>query len=93
MPTEDEVIAILKEIVDPHTSMNIYDMGLISGIEISGGTVRLVFRPTSEFCPLGVHFAMNIKRRLSQLEGATDIDLKVTGHVYMDLINEQVARI
>ena len=93
MPTEDDVIAILREIVDPHTNMNIYDMGLISGIEISGGTVRLVFRPTSEFCPLGVHFAMNIKRRLSELQDAKDIDLKVVGHVYMDLINEQIAKI
>jgi metal-sulfur cluster biosynthetic enzyme len=93
MPTEDDVIAILREIVDPHTNMNIYDMGLISGIEIAGGTVRLVFRPTSEFCPLGVHFAMNIKRRLSELQDAEEVDLKIVGHVHMDLINEQIAKI
>ena len=93
MPTEDEVIAILREIVDPHTNMNIYDMGLISGIEVSEGNIHLVFRPTSEFCPLGVHFAMNIKRRLSRLRDGTEVDLRVTGHVYMDLINEQIAKI
>jgi hypothetical protein len=40
-----------------------------------------------------VHFAMNIKRRLSELQDAEEVDLKIVGHVHMDLINEQIAKI
>jgi metal-sulfur cluster biosynthetic enzyme len=91
MPTEQQVINILKEIIDPHTDMSIYDMGLISNISVSSDRVALTFRPTSPFCPLGIHFAMNIKRRLVALEGVKEVDLTVTGHIHEDMINREVS--
>ena len=91
MPTEDRVISVLKEIIDPHTNMNIYDMGLISDLSVSDGTISLTFRPTSPFCPLGIHFAMNIKRRLEGLDGANSISVSVVGHVHEDAINEELS--
>ena len=91
MPTTDEVIGVLREIVDPHTNMNIYDMGLISDIVLTGDKVSLTFRPTSKFCPLGVHLALNIKRRLAGLEGIKEAEVNVTGHIHQDAINEEVA--
>ena len=90
MATEDEVISVLKEIVDPHTNMSIYDMGLISELEVTDDEVSLVFRPTSPFCPLGIQFAQNIKRRLDQLDGVKKAAIKVVGHVHEDAINEQL---
>lgn len=91
MPTEDQVAKVLKEIIDPHTGMSIYDMGLISNISISDDRVGLTFRPTSPFCPLGIHFAMNIKRRLSALQGVKKVDLAVVGHIHEDMINREVS--
>jgi len=91
MPTEDQVANILKEIIDPHTGMSIYDMGLISDISISDDRVGLTFRPTSPFCPLGIHFAMNIKRRLLALQGVKKVDLAVVGHIHEDMINREVS--
>lgn len=91
MPTEDEVIAVLKEIVDPHTNMNIYDMGLISEIATTGDSVSLTFRPTSQFCPLGVHLALNIKRRLVAIDGVKKADVNVVGHIHQGSINEEVS--
>ena len=91
MTTEDEVVAVLKEIVDPHTNMNIYDMGLISEIVANGHSVSLTFRPTSQFCPLGIHLALNIKRRLEGLEGVEKADVNVVGHVHQDMINQEVS--
>ena len=91
MPTEEQVISVLKEIVDPHTNMNIYDMGLISKISVSDDSISLTFRPTSPFCPLGIHLALNIKRRLMELNGAGKISVNVEGHAHEDAINQELS--
>jgi len=91
MPTEAQVVAALKEIVDPHTNMNVYDMGLISDLKVSKDEVSLTFRPTSPFCPLGVHLAMNIKRKLMGIRKTKSADVNVVGHVQADLINKTLA--
>jgi len=88
MATEQEVIQSLKEIVDPHSNMSVYDMGLISNLKIAKDSVSLTFRPTSPFCPLGVHLALNIKRRLEQLSGVKVANVKVVGHRQETDIND-----
>jgi len=88
MATEEDVISTLKEIIDPHTNLSVYEMGLISDLKVKGKSVSLTFRPTSPFCPLGIHLAQNIKRRLEDLKGIQKADVKVVGHVMEDLINK-----
>lgn len=88
MPTEQEVISSLKEIIDPHSNISVYDMGLISDLNISKDSISLTFRPTSPFCPLGTQLAMNIKRRLKQLSGIKKASVKVVGHCHEAQINK-----
>ncbi len=88
MTTEREVISSLKEIVDPHTNISVYDMGLISELKVTKDSVSLTFRPTSPFCPLGVQLAQNIKRRLLGLKGVKKADIKVVGHIQEQMINK-----
>ncbi|MBU0684344.1 MAG: iron-sulfur cluster assembly protein [Thermoplasmatota archaeon] len=90
MPTKKEVVTALKEIVDPHTNVSVYDMGLISELEVTKDTVRLTFRPTSPFCPLGIQLAQNIKRRMKDLKGTRKANVKVVGHVMEDQINKSL---
>jgi metal-sulfur cluster biosynthetic enzyme len=90
MTTEKEVIAVLKEIIDPHSNISVYDMGLISELKITDSTVSLTFRPTSQFCPLGAQLAHNIKRRIRELKGAKNVKVKVIGHVHEKMINESL---
>jgi metal-sulfur cluster biosynthetic enzyme len=35
MPTKDEVVAVLKQVYDPEIPVNIYDLGLIYGVEVT----------------------------------------------------------
>lgn len=51
----DRFYAGLKRIIDPHTGMNIVDMGMTKNVKVSGDTVTLDFTPTSPFCP-AVHY-------------------------------------
>ena len=88
MATEKEVVTALKQIIDPHTNVSVYDMGLISELKVTKKAVSLTFRPTSPFCPLGVQLAHNIKRRLLGIKGLEKADIKVVGHVMEDQINK-----
>ncbi|HEX7393173.1 MAG TPA: iron-sulfur cluster assembly protein [Thermoplasmata archaeon] len=91
MAKEEEVISKLREVVDPHTNINVYDMGLISELKVSKDSVSLTFRPTSPFCPLGVQLAHNIKRRVMSIKGVKKADVKVIGHVQEQMINRSLA--
>jgi len=88
MATEQEVIHSLKEIIDPHSNVSVYDMGLISDLKVAEDSVSLTFRPTSPFCPLGVQLAMNIKRRLQKLSGVKKANVRVVGHCQEAMINK-----
>ena len=90
MDQRDAVIAALKTVVDPHTGMNVYDMGLISNIEVIGDSVSLTFMPTSPFCPVGVELAMSIREAALLVDGVKNCEVKVVGHVRADEINREV---
>ncbi len=87
MATEKEVISALKEVIDPHTNISVYEMGLISELKVTKNSVSLTFRPTSPFCPLGVQLAQSIKRRLESLKNVARANITVVGHVHEDRIN------
>ncbi len=94
MPTEKEVIEKLKEVMDPHTGMDVYSMGLISDLELDDESVSLTFTPTSPFCPMGVQLAVQIKKSLAELEGmeSKDVNVTIQGHLQADEINKHLAQ-
>jgi metal-sulfur cluster biosynthetic enzyme len=87
MLTEKQVILSLKEVIDPHTNISVYEMGLISEVKMTKNSVSVIFRPTSPFCPLGTQLAQSIKHRLESLKGVEKANVKVVGHIYEDRIN------
>lgn len=93
MPEKDEVIEKLKQVIDPETGTSVYEMGLISDLEVDNGSVSLTFTPTSPFCPLGVQLAVRIKKNLTDLEGVEedDVDITVEGHLNAEQINEKLS--
>jgi metal-sulfur cluster biosynthetic enzyme len=93
MATEHDVISTLKGIIDPHTEISVYDMGLISELTVSKDSVSLTFRPTSPFCPLGIQLAHNIKRRILAINGVKKADVKVVGHIQEQMINRSLAEL
>ncbi len=91
MPTQKEVISNLKEIIDPHSNVSVYDMGLISELKVTKDSVSLVFRPTSPFCPLGMQLAMSIKRSMMSIKGVKKADVIIVGHVMETNINKTLS--
>lgn len=90
MVSESEIIEKLKVVVDPHTGMSVYDMGLISDLKIEGDKISLKFTPTSPFCPIGANLAMGIKNVLKEIEGVKEVEVTVKGHVQEKELNEML---
>ena len=92
MNLEQHVIETLKQIVDPHTGVSVYEMGLISNLKIENGSVSLTFIPTSPVCPMGLQLARDIKDGVSKIEGIKKCDVEVVGHLQADLINKELSK-
>jgi metal-sulfur cluster biosynthetic enzyme len=88
MEKKDEVIEVLRGVLDPHTGVSVYDMGLISELEVANDSVSLTFMPTSPFCPVGVELAKAIRDGVLAVEGVKTCNIKVVGHIRADQINE-----
>lgn len=53
LPTEEDVLEALKDVIDPELGINIVDLGLIYGVEIQAdGAVIVEMTLTSAACPL-----------------------------------------
>ncbi len=52
LPDEDAVREALRQVMDPEAGMNIVDLGLIYGVEVADGAVRVEMTMTSAACPM-----------------------------------------
>jgi len=90
MDLQSRVIEALRQIVDPHTGVSVYEMGLVADLKIENDSVSLTFIPTSPVCPMGLELARDIKLEVSKIEGIKGCVVNVVGHVQADLINKQL---
>jgi metal-sulfur cluster biosynthetic enzyme len=93
MPTKDEVVVALKGIVDPHTGVDVYSMGLVTDLKVDKGKVSLTFTPTSPFCPMGVQLAVSVKRAVMCVEGVKSAEIDVQGHMQSAEINDMLKKL
>jgi len=93
MGLKEKIVEKLKTVMDPGINMNIYDMGLITGIDINDGNVSLTFRPSSPFCPMGIHIAKMIKEAVKSVEGIKKVNIEIINHIqakqFTEMINKE----
>ncbi|HEX5114620.1 MAG TPA: metal-sulfur cluster assembly factor [Pseudonocardiaceae bacterium] len=68
--TEDLVLDLLGDVIDPELGVDIVNLGLIYGVEISAAEVVVRMTLTTPGCPLGAYLDDEVGRCLSQLPGA-----------------------
>ncbi|HDP97536.1 MAG TPA: metal-sulfur cluster assembly factor [Euryarchaeota archaeon] len=88
MANEEQVIDAIKQVMDPHTGVNVYDMGLISDLKINDDIVSLTFIPTSPVCPMGLQLAKDIKDKVMGIDGISNCKVNLVGHIQADEINK-----
>ncbi len=78
MDLKEQIVAKLKEIYDPEIPIDVYNLGLIYGIEISGKDVKILMTLTARGCPLANILPMEIKEKLREVEGVENVEVELT---------------
>lgn len=75
----EKVIETLKSIYDPEIPINIWDLGLVYDIKISGeGDVHLVMTLTAPGCPLANTLVAIIEDAIRSVDGVKDVTVELT---------------
>ena len=76
--TEKEVINVLHSCFDPEIPVDIYELGLIYGIEIApSGAVNIQMTLTSPNCPVAESLPLNVEERVKALTGVSDVQVDI----------------
>lgn len=70
--SREQVINVLKSIYDPEIPVNIYDLGLIYELEVTGDDVAIKMTLTAVGCPIGPYVAEDIRQKLQAI-GAVNV--------------------
>ncbi|WP_324779275.1 metal-sulfur cluster assembly factor [Thiobacillus sedimenti] len=74
--TPDDVRAALRGVDDPEVGMNIVDLGLVYGVDVTPGQLHVDLTMTSPACPMGEMILEDAQRALEALAPAgVEIDL------------------
>ena len=65
--SEAQVVAAIRECYDPEIPINVYDLGLIYGIDIAAAQIAVRMTLTSEGCPSARQIPEDVKRRIVAL--------------------------
>ena len=71
----EAVIDALKEIYDPEIPVNIYDLGLIYNVEISGGHALVSMTLTTPNCPVAESMPQEVELRVGSVPGIGDAEV------------------
>ncbi|NKQ58854.1 metal-sulfur cluster assembly factor [Amycolatopsis sp. K13G38] len=67
--TEDVVLNLLGDVIDPELGVDIVNLGLVYGVEIGATAVVVRMTLTTPGCPLGAYLDDEVTRCLTQLPG------------------------
>lgn len=77
MPTEADVLATLRGVVDPELGSDIVDLGMVDRVEIADdGFVTVTVALTISGCPLRVQIRDDVKSKLLGLPGVSGVKVK-----------------
>jgi len=65
--TRDQAIEVLKTVFDPEIPVNVWDLGLIYDLSVTGDDVKIVMTLTAPGCPVGPQLAAEIENRMQAI--------------------------
>ena len=76
---EQGVVEALRQVYDPEIPVNIHELGLIYGVEVSpAGAVAVRMTLTAAGCPAAQSLPEEVERRARAVPGVTDVRVEVT---------------
>ncbi|MBV9841851.1 MAG: SUF system Fe-S cluster assembly protein [Sphingomonadaceae bacterium] len=75
--TYEAVIAALKDIYDPEIPVNIYDLGLVYGVDIEGGHATVTMTLTTPHCPVAESMPSEVELRVGAVPGVGSAEVNL----------------
>ena len=77
MEIKDKIIDEIRKIYDPEIPVNIYELGLIYDIEVSGKKAKIKMTLTTPNCPVAESLPKEVKESAMQVEEIDEVDLEL----------------
>jgi len=75
---EAKIIGALHTCFDPEIPVDIYELGLVYGIEIDpAGNVEVKMTLTSPNCPVAGSLPMEVEQKVQSVEGVNDVKVEL----------------
>jgi ATP-binding protein involved in chromosome partitioning len=77
LPTSDEVLRVLRGVIDPELGSDIVDLGMVRSADVAAdGRVVVTIALTTAGCPLRAQIQRDIRSRVGSLDGVGQVDLR-----------------
>jgi FeS assembly SUF system protein len=75
---EARVIEVLRTVFDPEMPVDIYELGMIYGVEVDeGGRVSIRMTLTSPACPVAGALPLEVEEKTRAVEGVSDVSVEL----------------
>jgi Mrp family chromosome partitioning ATPase len=78
MVSKDEVMAALKEVIDPELHIPIVNLGMVKKVDIAGDHVNILVALTVGGCPLSETISSDIQKTLTKIPGVKQVHVETT---------------
>ncbi len=75
--TEEKILEVLSQVYDPEIPIDIVNLGLVYGIEIEGGKVRINMTMTAPGCPASAQIAGESKILVEDIPGVESCEIEL----------------
>lgn len=76
--SRDDIEGALRTVFDPEIPVNVYDLGLVYGIDIDGSIVKVSMTLTAPACPAAPEILFDAEAKIRAVEGVTEVYMNLT---------------
>jgi len=89
---EEQIVKMLKTVYDPEIPVNIYDLGLVYGVDIDDEkNVTITMTLTAPGCPVADFILDDVKTRIESIPELNNVEVKLVFEPewHSDMMNEE----
>ncbi len=75
----EQVLAALREVIDPEVGISVVDLGLIRDIGVNGNRVEIVMTLTTAACPLADYLTEQVRRKIGSVRPDMEVEVTLKG--------------
>jgi FeS assembly SUF system protein len=89
---EGEIVETIKTVYDPEIPVNIYELGLIYGVDVTPeGVAHIQMTLTSPACPAAQSLPGEVEMKVRDIDGIEDVNLEIVWDPpwHMEMMSEE----